>query len=753
MKWNYSLLLVLFVLHSGRTVGQPESREMLEQGSWIGVSYPESPVRRPCPVFRRDFVVKGRVRSATLYITALGLYQAELNGRRIEQSYFTPGFTNYAMRLQYQRLQVGGLVQGKNELKVTVGEGWYRGVFRGVSQGKASDTANNHYGNDAGLLAVLRLEYTNGREERIISDKSWSCAPGPIHYSELYGGELFDASYQINGWQQVKLLDHSKDILVPWDHAPVKKQQRVSAVRMIHTPKGETVVDFGQNMAGWVQIHVRGRKGDTLRLEHAEVLDGDGNFYNGNLRTARATDSYVLKGEGTEILEPHFTYHGFRYVKVSGFKPRLKDLTAVALYSDLRCTGSFSCSNPLINRLQQNIEWSLQSNFVDIPTDCPQRSERLGWTADAQVFAATASYLRDTRFFYQKWLADLSGEQRTDGSLPVYIPSVAPAAAAGKGVAGWGDAATIIPWTLYQVYGDRQVLEDQYASMKAWVDFIQGQAKHDLWDAGGYGDWLAPGDSTSLPFVDQCFYAHSVHILVATARVLGKRQDDLNYSALEERVRLAFSQAFGKFDSRSTSTQTACVLALNFELVDDSARAEVAGLLARRIEENGGKLSTGFLGTPYLLSALSGSGNSDLAYRLLLQTECPSWLYPISKGATTIWERWDAIRPDGSVQPVSFNHYAYGAVGQWLYEHVAGIRAAAPGYEKVVISPEVGGNLTWAQGRFLSVHGPIVSRWKRSGNKVHMHVEIPKGGRATVFVPGKAAVEVGGGKYNFNGLL
>lgn len=741
------MLLFFILLNSFFAKAQ---KNPLIEANWISPSYKEKENKRACPVFRKDFNITSTIQSATLYITALGLYEANLNGKRIGDAYFTPGFTSYNNRLQYQVYDVTKMMtRSNNRMEVAVGEGWYRGVFRNAN----SDKEQNIYGSEAGLLVKLAITYKDGRKQQIISDNSWLSAESPIRYSELYDGELLDAGFVINDWRPVKMLDHSKAILIPSETAPVKKHEVFKPVKLFITPVGDQVIDFGQNLAGWVQLKVKGKKGDTIRVAHAEVLDKEGNFYTDNLRSAKATDTYILKGGAVETLEPHFTYHGFRYAKLEGCKMDDNTYLAIALYTDLKKTGTFACSDPLINRLHQNIEWSINSNFFEIPTDCPQRSERLGWTGDAQIIASTACYLRDVRTFYNKWLKDLAVEQGNNGGVPTYIPTGMPKGDNNYGVAGWSDAAVIIPSILYDVYGDTASLKQQYISMKAWVDYIQSVSKDDLWKARGYGDWYAQGDSTSLPFIDQCFYAWSTQLLVKAAIVLKKSDDMVKYTDLSNRIKKAFLKTYGAFDKKATSTQTAYLLALAFNILPPDTRQAIADKLAEKIRSNNIHLSTGLLGTPYILPVLTKYGYTNLAYQLLQQTTCPSWLYPITKGATTIWEKWDAIKPDGTVQATSFNHYSYGAVGQWLYESIVGIKAAAPGYKEIIIQPHIGGDLTWAKGSYDCKYGKIVSEWKIVSGKIIMHIEIPAGTTATIYIPGMGVKKVASGKYNFVGNL
>jgi len=736
----------------GVTVINAQPGSSKETGQWITVSYPEPVSKRPCPIFRKTFMLpQNGVRSAVLRITALGVYEASINGQRVGADYFTPGFTAYNKRLQYQAYDVTVLLAQQNTIEVLLGDGWWRGKFRN----RTSDMSGNHFGNELGLLAELTITYKDNRTETIGTGPGWQCRESGVRYSGFYDGECIDHRYIPGEWAAVRLLEDPGVALVRSISPPVRQQEHFKPVRIFTTPDGEQVADFGQNMAGWVKVVVKGEKGDTIRLQHAEVLDSAGNFFTANLRKARAEDVYVLSGNGEEAFAPHFTYHGFRYIKVTGMDIHRLGLEAVALYSPLPKTGHFACSNPFINQLQHNIEWSLNSNFLEIPTDCPQRDERLGWTGDAQVFAPTASYLRDTRLFFAKWLQDLALEQGANGAVPNFVPTSTPGLETNFGVAGWGDVATVVPWTLYQQYGDTTILRAQYASMKAWVDYIHIVSPDHLWANKGYGDWYTTGAATSLPFIDQCYYARSTQLLINAARVLEKMEDVTLYGKLLDSVKRAFVTTYGRFDRKDIQTQTAYALALVFDLVPETERSNVAELLVAAIHDNGNRLATGFLGTPVLLQALSDNGYTDLAYTLLLSKECPSWLYPLSKGATTVWEKWDAIRPDNSVQATSFNHFAYGAVGQWMYEHIAGIQAAAPGYEKIIIHPLIGSGLTWAEGSYQSAYGTIKSRWEIKKHRLHLRVTIPKGTTATIYLPSRvpgdmATKNVTAGNYHYS---
>jgi alpha-L-rhamnosidase len=722
------------------------------KAQWIEPGFREDLIMRPCPIFRKEFTVNKAIEGATLTITSHGLYEAFVDSTRVADAWFTPGYTDYHRRLQYQQYEVVRSIQpGKNELRVTIGDGWYRGEY-------GADMKNNRYGKDAGLLLQLELRFSDGSRDTIFSDRSWEYTTGPIRYSNFYNGEIVDTRIRPTGWGPVNTEEVALSGLIASASEPVREHEQFHPVKIFMSPKGEQILDFGQNMAGWVQLSVTGKSGDTVRLSHSEALDAASNFYTGNLRIARAQDIYVLNGE-YQILKPHFTYHGFRYVKLEGYpKEQLKpeSFIAIALYSDLKSAGSFACSDPGLNQLQHNICWSQKSNFFDIPTDCPQRSERFGWAGDAQMFARTASFNQDVKGFFLKWLGDLAAGQGTNGGLPVFIPDYRFPDTVGPrgGVAGWGDAATILPWTLFEVYGDTSILQRQYNSMKAWVDYIRHTADTSglFWNARGYGDWYAPLGPTDIEYIDQCFFIHSTDLLILAARVLGRTEDVRQYSVLRDKIKAIFLEKYWGMPGEAPNTQTAYVLALQFDLLPDSLRQVAAQRLVTLIHANQDHLATGFLGTPYLLWALTNSGHTDLAFTLLRQTTPPSWLYPITKGATTIWEKWDAIKPDGSFDTCSLNHYAYGAVGDWLYRVVAGIDATSPGYRKILIHPHIGGGLTWVRSDYECPYGKIVSNWRLRGNVLYMEVIVPPYTTATVILPknGKEeSLDVGPGRYRW----
>lgn len=731
---------------------------------WISPAEDDNSQERTSPYFRKAFSLPDgkRIQSATAYVTARGMYEAHLNGQRIGDAYLTPGWTSYQDRLQYQTYDVTSMLSGgENAVGVVLGSGWHRGYI-GFSDQK------NMYGTDVALLFQLDITYEDSSSESIVSDDSWKLAYGPIRNSEIYNGETYDAREEMPGWsapgfddqqwQDATERDFSKETLIATYNEPIRKQEEFQPQDIFTTPAGELVVDFGQNLVGWVELSVQGEAGDAITLYHAEVLDKEGNFYTENLRAAEQKNTYILKGGGTETFEPHFTFQGFRYVKVEGFPGELKpeNLKAIALYSDMKPTGSFATSNELLNHLQHNIQWGQKGNFLDIPTDCPQRDERLGWTGDAQVFFRTAAYNMDVHNFFTKWMKDLSADQLDNGSVPFVIPNVLGGSAAGS--AGWADAATIIPWNMYLLYGDERILEEQYSSMRAWVSYIETQSENYLWNKGfHFGDWLfySPDDDrdgraaiTDKYLIAQSFFAHSTQLLINAARVLGKTDDLARYSELLENVKKAYRREYMTPAGRLvSSTQTAYVLALNFDLLPGNLRAQAAERLVENVESYNYHLTTGFLGTPYLCHVLSRFGYEDVAYRLLMQETYPSWLYPVKMGATTIWERWDGIKPDSTFQTPSmnsYNHYAYGAIGEWMYENVAGIQASeeGPGYKQIVIKPVLGGDLTEGSGELLTYYGRLASAWQSSENSFDQQVTIPVNSRADIFIPAQNIADV-----------
>ncbi len=722
------------------------------KADWITHTLEET---EACPVFVKEFKITKQVEKARIYASSLGIYELELNGIRVGDDLFTPGWTSYHNRLQYQTYDITELLQGKNILSMTVANGWYKGVFGFAGK-------NNNYGDRLAAIAEVRVTYADGSEEAIMTDTSWSCTTGIIRSSEIYNGEVVDANYIDADFKPVETYDYKKELLVSQENTPVRITTRFKPIHIFKTPKNEMVLDFGQNMSGFVEIKLNCQKGTKVILKHAEVLDKEGNFYTENLRSAKATDQYICKG-GEETYHPHFTFHGFRYLCVEGLGEEInpENFTACAVHTDMEQTGSFECSNPWINRLQKNIEWGQRSNFLDIPTDCPQRDERLGWTGDAQVFARTAAFNMNVALFFTKWLKDLKADQSMEFGVPSVVPNIL---GNQPGAAAWGDAATIIPWTMYLVYGDKTILEEQYASMRDWVEYIHSVSERGLlWQVGfQYADWLALDKeemsdrvgATDKYFVASAFYAFSTEILYRSAEILGYQEDYKKYSELYLNIVEAFNEEYITKTGRLVSeTQTGCVLALHFKLAKEEYRNRIIHSLENNLLAHKNHLVTGFVGTPYLSHVLSENGLHEIAGKLLLQEDYPSWLYAVKRGATTIWERWNSMLPDGSFDESgmnSFNHYAYGAIGDWLYQKVAGIQLLEPGYKRIRIAPAFVKGLTYAKAVYESIYGTIVSSWVCENGKITIDVTIPANTTAILELPEKGeSIELGSGSYHY----
>lgn len=725
------------------------------KAEWIKASISKKILQEACPLLRKDFEVKSKVKAARIYATALGLYELYINGARVGDCLFTPGWTSYNNRLQYQTYDVTAMLKtGTNAIGAVLGKGWYCG-------GLTWNNKHNIYGSDQALLMQMHILFEDGSEKVVLSDEGWKSSAGPIQMSEIYNGESYDArlekegwslpGYAGAGWQGVDLYSHTKDTLIAQENVPVRVIQKIKPSMLIKTNNNETVIDFGQNMTGWVRFRVKGLAGTVVTLKHAEVLDSNGNFYSDNLRSAKQTISYSLKGKGVECYEPHFSYQGFRYVLIEGYPGEisLENFEGIVIHSDMEPTGSFECSNELVNQLQHNIQWGQKGNFLDVPTDCPQRDERLGWTGDAQMFIRTACFNMNTAPFFTKWLRDLYAEQSLEKGVPYVVPNVLEDESYSS--SAWGDAAAICPWTLYLCYGDERLLEQQYESIRLWIEYIKAQGENTyLWNTGfHFGDWLgldSKPDSytgaTSTDFIATAFYAYSTNILVNSAKVLGKSEDAKKYEELYNNIVDNFRSEFITPAGRlAVETQTAHVLALMFDLVEEKDRKRTADTLARLLKENKSHLTTGFVGTPYLCHVLSKNGYNELAYELLQHTDYPSWLYQITKGATTIWEHWDGIREDGSFWSKdmnSFNHYAYGTIGDWLYRVVAGIDTGVdkPGYKHIVITPKPGKSITFADASLESMYGEIRSRWESTTDGFRLNVMIPCNTKAEVMLPG-----------------
>ncbi|MBS7174556.1 alpha-L-rhamnosidase [Massiliimalia timonensis] len=715
-------------------------------GNWITAA---EDLNGASPVFRRKFILEQKkVRSAMLAITALGLYEASLNGRRIGTDVLQPGFTAYQHRLQYQTYDVTELLEPENELTALVGNGWAVGRIGFNGKVKA-------YSDKPALIATLAVEYQDGSRVLIITDRDWEYAQSKVRFSDIYDGETYDASWQVKDWKPVLLGNYQKENLIPQEGAPIREHNVFQPI-LLKTPRGETVLDFGQNLTGYVRFTVKGEPGAVCELSHGEILDKDGNFYNENLRSAKAKLCYIC--DGTEqTYQPHFTFMGFRYVRVDQWPEEVDPsrFEAVAVHSYMERTGWFECSSSKVNQLYRNIIWGQKGNFLDIPTDCPQRDERLGWTGDAQVFIRAAAYNYDVEQFFRKWLKDLAAEQEPDGSVPDVIPNVFDSQMHS---AAWGDAAVICPWQLYLTYGHKDILENQFHSMKRWIDYIRSVSEDGVFWKGGthFGDWLgldAPAGSykgsTDPDLIAQAYFAYSTSLLIKAGKVLGENMEE--YELLYQKVRGRYQQEFIRGGELTCNTQTAYVITLYFHLCDQPI--PFARHLAQMIEDNGNRLQTGFVGTPYLLHALSENGYAQLAYTLLLQEDFPSWLYSVNQGATTIWEHWDGINEKGemwSTDMNSFNHYAYGSVADWMYGVMAGIcpDESAPGYRRILFRPITDKRLSSVQASLKTVYGKVASGWYRANGKTVYIFDVPSGCTAEIQIENQNfSVEAGHYEY------
>ncbi|MCU7726028.1 glycoside hydrolase family 78 protein [Actinoplanes sp. KI2] len=698
----------------------------------------------PAPLLAAEVVLPGDIVKARLYATAHGLYVASLNGKRVGDQQLTPGWTAYQHRLRYQTYDVTDLVTaGPNRLEILLGNGWFRG--RLGFQGRHAV-----YGDRLAALAQLEATTADGTVHVLATDGSWTARASRIVADDLYDGQRTDLRRAPGPAGAVDVLDADLALLVAPDGPPVRITQVVPAVAVTRSPSGRTLVDFGQNLVGRVRLRVRGgAPGDEITIRHAEVLE-HGELGVRPLRTARATDTYLLAGPAETVLEPELTFHGFRYAEVTGTTVERADAEAVVVGTDLRRTGWFESDHELLDRFHENVVWGMRGNFVDVPTDCPQRDERLGWTGDIQVFSPTASFLFDTAGFLGGWLADLAAEQQKDGSVPYVIPDVI--RRPGPATAAWGDAATIVPWVLYRRTGDRDLLERQLPSMRGWVDRMAALAGPDLLWSGGFqfGDWLDPAAPPEDPFrakadpdvIATAHLARSAEIVSLAAEVAGDPDTAREYGELAARVRQAFAREYVTPGGRVLGdAATTYALALQWALLPDAGQRVNAGeRLADLVRAAGFRISTGFVGTPLMTDALADTGHDDLAYRLLLQTGCPSWLYPVTMGATTVWERWDSMLPDGSINPgemTSFNHYALGAVADWLHRRVAGLAPGAPGYQLIEVRPLPNARLSRAAARHLTPYGEASVAWQRSGGELHLTVVVPVGASAVVRVPGE----------------
>lgn len=673
----------------------------------------------------------------------------------------TPGWTSYHHRLQYQIYDITEMIREENEIEIMVGNGWYKGIFGFM-------LTPNIYGDRVGAFAEIHLEYEDGSREVICTDESWNVRTGAVRYSEIYMGETIDTTIgEAQDREQsgirtgsVSVMEFDKSTLTAQENEPVRITERVLAKKLIVTPKGEKLVDFGQNLTGLVELKVHGRKGQKIVIRHAEVLDKDGNFYPDTLRQAKSEDTYICNGE-EQVFLPHFTFHGFRYISVEGMDDmRLDQFTACVMHSDMEKSGDFQCSNPKVNQLQSNIAWGQRSNFLDIPTDCPQRDERLGWTGDAQIFSWTASFNRNTALFFRKWMRDVAAESSLEKGVPHVVPDIL----GQYSSSAWSDVAVIVPWVVYQTYGDKGILEENWKCMHEWVDYIKSQCgANGLWQTGfQYGDWLAldkeeSADRTGATdkyMIANAYYLYVTDLVRQTAEVLGFAEEAEKYQKLYDTTLEAFRQEYYTSTGRIVSeTQTGAILSLYFNLAREKDRERIFQILKTNIENHKNHLATGFVGTPYLCHTLSENGEHELAATVFMKEDYPSWLYAVNMGATTIWERWNSIMPDGSFDVSgmnSLNHYAYGSIGDWMYRKVAGVSQLKPGYKKFKVQPMFVKGIEESGVEFESVYGKIESKWSCKDGKICGYVNVPVNTTAEIHLPEKEDVlTVGSGVYEY----
>jgi alpha-L-rhamnosidase len=724
--------------------------------------------------FQRTFTLLKKVKRAFIHATAMGIYELELNGQKVGEDYFAPGFTSYDHQIQYQTYDITNQLTKVNSILATVAGGWAVGSFNYIRKNKISADRQ-------AFLAEIYIEYVDGTVDTIITDEQWNVSQeGNYNMAEWYDGETYDATVDLDtiAWKKADTTTPRKNpVLLSQYGLPVRVQEKMHPISYTKSPNGEIIYDFGQNFAGVIVAKLKGKKNQKVIFRHAEVLV-KGELFVQSLRTAKATATYICR-EGEQEYSPRLTYMGFRYVGVRGVDLENIELSAYVLHSDFEEIGNFSCSNEDINQLQSNIRWGGRSNFVDIPTDCPQRDERQGWTGDIAVFASTACYNFDMSRFFDKWLLDMRKEQSKGGGLPMVIPRAGdnwPPLANSC----WGDSCILVPWAEYLARGRKQVLEDQYLTMKKflkaakwWASFLATSPTDSyIWRFPfHFGDWAAPNENIKEwlkkgKWVATAYFANSCHIVSKVAEILGYKEDCTYYTALREKIIRAYRHTFTDKKGRlKKEFQTGYVLPLHFGMTKGQETEGMVKNLVRLIEEAGNHLTTGFTGTPYLLFALSDHGELKAAYNLLLQQECPSWLYEVKAGGTTIWERWDALRPDGTVNideltgkksgkesqggMVSFNHYANGAVGDWFYKRILGIEPISGGYKTFQIKPMPGGGLTWAKGSTITPYGKVSVEWEIKNQHFYIDVQVPVSTHCFLIIPNGEKYELDSGKYNF----
>lgn len=703
---------------------------------------------------RKAFATKSPVRRAILYASALGLYEVHLNGQRLGDQVLAPDWTDYRRRVRYQAYDVTArLKRGDNAIAAELANGWFSGHI--------GNGGYQFFGKAPEFMAQLELTYADGHTEQILTDASWKSQRSPIRSSDFMLGEDYDARLEVKGWDKPDLKDdtwspvmvraESSHLLEAQVSEPVRQLCELKPKQVTEPKPGCWTYDLGQNMVGVVRLKVSAPAGTVITLRHAEMLKPDGSIYTQNLRGAPSVDHYICKGGGTETWQPRFTFHGFRYVELSGLsgRPNRAAVTGIVIGSDNRRTGEFACSDPRLNQLQSNIQWGQRGNYVSVPTDCPQRDERLGWMGDAEVFIRTATYNADVASFFTKWLVDVDDGQTPAGSFG----DVSPNTMGVDGVPAWGDAGVICPWTIYEAYGDQRILERHLPAMIKWVEYLRAHSTGLIRDhdrGNDYGDWLSINADTPKDLIGTAFFAYSTHLVAKSCAVLGRTDEAEKYGQLFQDIKAAFNQKYVAADGRIQGhTQCGYAMALKFELLPEALRLQAAQYLADDIQAKGGHLSTGFVGVSYLLPVLTQYGHADTAYQLLRQDTFPSWLFSVKHGATTIWERWDGWTPEKGFQDPgmnSFNHYSLGSCGEYLFGGIGGIRPASPGFSTIRIDPIIRDGLTWATVRYDSIHGKIATAWKRTGHRLTLEVVVPVNTTATVRIPARdlAGITEGG---------
>ncbi|MFC1541015.1 glycoside hydrolase family 78 protein [Candidatus Latescibacterota bacterium] len=775
--WDRDDVITDFSEPSFWTMGLLEEDDW--KSSWIAMDnkgLPETPKEfepgPPPPWFRKTFSLSKEIGQALVYITSRGLFELQINGDRVGKDIFAPGWTDYRQRIHYRTYDVTSMLRkGENAIGAIVGDGWFSGYIGWLNM-------RGFYGLQNSLLLQVEIEYADGTTEIIATDESWKCSDGPILNSDFMMGENYDARKEMPGWNttnfddslwnRVSAIEKPSAILTAQPSQPVQVTEYVESKRINEPAPGVFVFDLGQNIVGWARLMVKGSAGTKVTMRFAERLNPDGTIYTENLRTAKATDTYILSGKGEEVYEPHFTFHGFQYVEVTGFPGELSTdaITGCVVHSNTPPTGVFECSDPMVNKLWLNTMWGQRGNFISIPTDCPQRNERLGWMGDAQVFIRTAAFNMDVAAFFTKWMIDVEDAQSHAGSFSDISPMLGRTSDDYAGAPAWGDAGVIVPWTIYRVYGDTRIIEKHYDAMVRWMDFIhEGNPELIRRNRLGsnYGDWLSIDADTPKEMLATAYWAYDVSLMSKMAEAIGRDNDAKKYEKLFMDIRSVFQKNFVTPDGRvyplkgvkektgqipvghtyvagRGETQAGYLLALKMDLLPEELRAQAAEYLVEDIRNRNWHLSTGFVGVSYLNPVLSSTGHNDVAYCLLMNDTFPSWLYPIKNGATTIWERWDGWTEEKGFQDPgmnSFNHYSLGSVGEWLYRFVAGIELDpdVPGFRHFIIHPYPGNELTNARAEYISINGKIASQWEKENGKFYLTITIPANTTAKVYIP------------------